>query len=379
MPDSDHDHADDHSHAGHSHGDESGHDEENGALPHIHRVISHTHAETPHSHACSHDHSHDESHSHDDSPASKKLARGHDHSHHGHHHGHSHSHPTTNLSAQHLQVLKWVFILTVIYLVVEIVGGVISGSLALLADGVHMFGDAGGIGISLFAQWFAHRPADRQHTFGYQRLEILAALFNAVSLVVIGVWILFACFHRASDPAAINGGMMFWIAVGGLIVNLISAKLLHGDHDHNLNIKGAYLHVLGDLLGSVGAIVASILVSQLHWGLADPIISGVIAVLIIFSATGLFKDAINVLLEGCPAHINIDEIRAHILSFEGIRAVHNLHVWNINLQRVVLTAHLEVEPYAYTGDTLSTVQTALKEEFDLSHVTLQMEHWQEPA
>jgi cobalt-zinc-cadmium efflux system protein len=303
----------------------------------------------------------------------------HDHHGHAHHHGgHAHfveipeNHPTL-LSQRHFRALRWVFWLTFLYLIVEVVGGLLSGSLALLADGFHMFGDAGAIGISLFAQWYSHKPAPEHRTFGYQRLEILAALFNAVSLIAMGVFILLESYTRFQSPVPIHADMMVLIAFGGLIVNIVSAKLLHGDHQHNLNIKGAYLHVLGDLLGSIGAIAAGVLIWLFHWAAADPIISAIIALLITYSAFGLLKEAVNVLLEGCPSHIDIEEIRAVMLHFEGVRNVHHLHVWNINLQRIVLTAHLEVTPDAFSGDILNTVQNALKHQFGLSHVTLQLE------
>jgi cobalt-zinc-cadmium efflux system protein len=324
------------------------------------------HNHPPHEHCHSeHEHHHHERESdtrpHHDDPA-----------HHGHHHHGSH-HLSIELSTRHFRVLQAVFGLTCIYLVIEVAGGLLSGSLALLADGFHMFADAAGIGLSLFAAWLAHKPAPPQRTFGYQRVEILAAFFNALFLIGMSGFILYESFQRFQTPEPIKAGLMLPIAVGGLLVNLVAAKLLHADHEHNLNIKGAYLHVLGDLLGSVGAIVAGLVILFLGWRWADPLISCLISVLIAFSAFGLLKEAINVLLEGCPTHIDIEEIRQEILDFEGVQAIHNLHVWNINLQQALLTAHLEVTPEAFTGETLNRVQATLKEKFGLTHVTLQME------
>lgn len=296
---------------------------------------------------------------------------GHSHHHHDHHGGHQHL--SLVLSERHFKVLRWVFVLTFIYLIVEVIGGVISGSLALLADGFHMFADSAAIGLSLFAAWLSHRPAPVHRTFGYQRVEIIAAFINALLLVGMGLFILWESYDRFSHPEPIQANLMMVVALGGLIVNMISAKLLHADHEHNLNIKGAYLHVLGDLLGSLGALAAGGLIWAFGWMWADPAISCVIAILIIFSAYGLLKDSINVLLEGCPSHIDIEEIRAEILAFEGVNAIHNLHVWNINMQQALLTAHIEVVPEAYSGETLNQVQSALKEKFGLSHVTLQLE------
>jgi len=270
-------------------------------------------------------------------------------------------------------VLQWVFGLTCIYLVIEVAGGLISGSLALLADGFHMFADAAGIGLSLFAAWLSGRPATPQRTFGFQRVEILAAFFNALFLLAMSGYIMYESYERLQSPEPIQAGIMLPIAIGGLLVNLVAAKLLHADHEHNLNIKGAYLHVLGDLLGSVGAIAASLFIMFLGWRWADPLISALVSVLILFSAVNLLKEAINVLLEGCPSHIDIEEIRQEILSFEGVLNIHNLHVWNINLQQALLTAHLEVTPEAFSGETLNRVQTTLRDKFGLSRVTLQME------
>lgn len=299
-----------------------------------------------------------------------------DHDHHGHDHAHSHHHAHhhhTEISSRHFKVLQWVFGLTCIYLGVEIVGGLASGSLALLADGFHMFADAAAIGISLFAAWLSHRPAPAQRTFGYQRVEILAAFFNALLLIAMSGFILYESYERFYHPEPIQASLMLIIAIGGLFINIAAAWLLHRDHQHNMNIKGAYLHVLGDLLGSVGAIVAGLLILWLDWRWADPLMSCLVAGLIVYSAVGLLWEAINVLLEGCPTHINIEEIRAKLLGMDGIEAIHHLHVWNINLNRSVLTAHLVVIPSAYNGETLNRVQQMLQEHFNLGHVTLQLE------
>jgi cobalt-zinc-cadmium efflux system protein len=270
-------------------------------------------------------------------------------------------------------VLRWVFGLTCIYLVIEVVGGIISGSLALLADGFHMFADAMAIGLSLFAAWLSHRPAPQHRTFGYQRVEILAAFFNSLLLMGMSMFILWESYDRFYHPETIQARLMLSVALGGLVVNIIAAKLLHQDHHHNLNIKGAYLHVLGDLLGSAGAIAAGVCILFFGWSWADPLISCIIALLILFSAVGLLREAVNVLLEGCPSHIDIEDIREEILLCEGVQAIHNLHVWNINMQQAVLTAHLEVTSDAYSGVMLNLVQRKLKEKFGLSHVTLQLE------
>jgi cobalt-zinc-cadmium efflux system protein len=309
------------------------------------------------------------------------MGHGHDHGHshhhhhhdHGHHHHHDHDHLTAALSRGHIQKLKWVFVLTVGYMLVEFAGGWFSHSLALMADAAHMFADSTAIGLSLFAAWFSLKPASRQKTFGYQRAEILAALFNAILLTLLALTILYEGYERFNNPLAVDAGLMLKVAIGGFLVNIAAAYILHAESHTNLNIKGAYLHVLGDLMGSVGAIAASLLMIYGGYYWADPLISILIALLVLFSAFQLLKEAINILLEGCPSHISVSEIREAILNFEGIQAVHHLHVWNINTQRIVLTAHLVVTPASFSGDTLTIIQEALKEKFGLSHVTLQLE------
>jgi cobalt-zinc-cadmium efflux system protein len=330
---------------------------------------SHSSHEHGHEHDVSSEHGHGHDRKSSDCAHAHHVSHTHDHAHH-HDHGH---HFTLELSARHFKVLQLVFGLTCIYLVIEVAGGILSGSLALLADGFHMFADAAGIGLSLFAAWLAHRPAPPQRTFGYQRVEILAAFFNALFLIGMSIYIMVESYARFQNPEPIHARLMLPIAIGGLLVNIVAAKLLHADHEHNLNIKGAYLHVLGDLLGSLGAVAASVCILLWNWRWADPLISMLVSALILYSAFSLLKEAMNVLLEGCPSHIDIEEIRQEILNFEGVRNIHNLHVWNINMQQALLAAHLEVTPEAFTGETLNQVQVTLREEFGLSRVTLQME------
>jgi cobalt-zinc-cadmium efflux system protein len=281
--------------------------------------------------------------------------------------------PGTCVSKRSMRALRRVFVLTCLYLVLEVVGGWLSGSLALLADGFHMFADAGAIGISLFAQWYVHRPAPVYRTFGYQRMEVIAAFVNALGLIAMAVFILLESVERFRHPVSVQANLMLPIAIGGLLINIFSLRLLHADHQHNLNVKGAYLHVLSDLLGSLGAIAAGLFVWLFHWDIADAVLSGLIAALILGNAAGLLRDAANILLEGCPPHISIDAIRAAILDFDGVREVHHLHVWSINLQRIVLTAHLVVIPDAFGGEMLTRARDTLKHRFGLSHVTLQLE------
>jgi cobalt-zinc-cadmium efflux system protein len=324
--------------------------------------------------ACSHGHHHDHKpHAENAESRHSRDEHGHEHSHHDHGHSHSHHRLSLEPTQDELRQLKIVFALTLLYLLIELGGAWVSGSLALLADGFHMLADAAGIGISLGAQWALHRPAPRGHTFGYQRLEVLAAFMNALGLLAMSVFILWESVQRLQHPMAIHATVMFPIAVGGFLINLISLKLLHAGHNHNLNVKGAYLHVFSDLLGSVGAMLAGALIFLFGWTWADPALSMLIGILICINAIGLLKEAGNILLEGCPAQIDILELRSAMLAFPEIHEVHHLHVWNINSQNIVLTAHLVVDTHAFGGELLNRVQRELKQSFGLSHVTLQLE------
>lgn len=272
-----------------------------------------------------------------------------------------------------MKVLWRVLILTGVYFFAELIGGILTGSLALLADAGHMFADVGAIALALFASWFAQYPATTQKTFGYYRIEILAALTNGLVLAGISFWIIWEATQRWNNPPEVRGGWMFIIATGGLIINLISASLLHKGHENDLNLKGAYLHILGDLLGSVGAIVAAALIFWNGLYLADPLFSIMISLLVLFSAGKLVVEAVNVLLEGSPAHINVASVKEALLELEGVVSVHDLHVWSITSGKDALAAHVVVAHDAFKAETLSCIQHCLKEKFGLSHVTLQLE------
>lgn len=287
---------------------------------------------------------------------------------HHHPHGHHHDH-----GSGRIKILLIVLVLTTIYLFAEVIGGWLTGSLALLADAGHMLADVGAIGLALFAAWFSQYPPPPQKTYGYHRLEILAALVNGMVLVGISVWILIEAAGRWSHPPDVKAQGMLIISIGGLIVNLVAAWLLHGAQGENLNLKGAYLHVLGDLLGSVGAVTASILILTQGFYWADPLFSMVISVLILASAVKLVIEALNILLESSPAHINVGQVREEMLGLCGVLSVHDLHVWTIASGKDALSAHVVVEKEAYTPETLTCIQGCLKEKFGLSHLTLQLE------
>lgn len=255
----------------------------------------------------------------------------------------------------------------------EAVGGWLTNSLALIADAGHMLTDVAALSLTLAAIWFGSRPATARKTFGYYRLEILAAFVNGIALVLLSIWVIYEAALRWNAPPEINGLRLTVIAVGGLIVNIIAAKLLHSDHKHDLNIRGAFLHVMGDLLGSVAAIVAGILIVTLGWVRADPVVSILISAIIIYSAWRLIVESVNVLLEGTPAHINISSVEGTILETDGVEGVHDLHVWTISSGIDALSAHISHHDSVKHSDLLVEVRERLHERFGIDHLTIQME------
>jgi cobalt-zinc-cadmium efflux system protein len=268
--------------------------------------------------------------------------------------------------------LIWVLALTVSYAAAEIAGGLASNSLALLADAGHMATDALALGLAVAAGWFARRPPDRGRTFGYQRAEILAALTNGVILVVICGFIFWEALHRFAAPPAVMTGLMAWVAAGGLAVNLLSAWLLHG-HTHGLNEKAAFLHVVGDLLGSIGALVAAALIAMFGWRVADPLASMFIGGVVIFSSARLVLGSIHVLMEGVPAHLDPDEIRRLLSALPGVAEVHDLHLWSLGGRTPLLTAHLVVDLSVRAHEVLRAATSELRLVYGIEHVTLQIE------
>jgi cobalt-zinc-cadmium efflux system protein len=288
---------------------------------------------------------------------------------HEHEHGHSHAHGNNR------QRLIVVLALTICYMVAEVVGGFLTNSLALLSDAGHMLVDLAAIALALLALWFAARPVTPQKTYGYYRMEILAALANGVALVVISLLIFYEAFDRIKSPGPIKveGFELTLIAVGGLVVNIISAWLLHSASESNLNMRGAFLHVIGDALGSVGAITAGVLIWKWGWTLADPIISVAMCLLIIYSSWQLIRESVNILLEGTPSHINIRAVVDAMHEIPGVTDVHDLHVWTISSGKEALSAHVTIETNASYRETLEALQEQLQKEFNIGHVTIQLE------
>jgi len=268
--------------------------------------------------------------------------------------------------------LGWVLAITATFMVVEVIGGVLSSSLALLADAGHMFTDVAALGLSLFAIRLARRPATSKRTYGYARLEILAALVNGATLLVIAGLILVEAWERLRQPTAIGGGVMLSVATLGLGVNAVGAFLLHAHAHDNLNVRGAYLHVLGDLLGSVGAIVAAVIVLTTGWTAADPIVSALIAVLILYSAWNLVREATNVLLESVPPHIDMDAVLDELWEVDGLDDVHDVHVWTLTSGFVALSAHGVIDDPTEHTRILQDIRDKMGAR-GIKHVTFQIE------
>jgi cobalt-zinc-cadmium efflux system protein len=266
-----------------------------------------------------------------------------------------------------------VFAITLGVFVVEVVGGLVTNSLALLADAGHMFTDVTGIGLTLAAIWFARRPASEARTFGFLRLEILAAVINAVLLFGVAAYVLFEAWQRLSEPADIESGLMLAIAVVGLTANAVSLGLLRRAQARSLTMRGAYLEVFGDLLGSIAVIVAAVVITTTGWVAADPIASVVIGIMIIPRTWRLLREAIDVLLEGTPKGIDMADIRQHILDAPGVADVHDLHAWTITSGVNVVSAHVVLEPTADPPAVLDELCRCLSGDFDIEHSTFQLE------
>lgn len=268
--------------------------------------------------------------------------------------------------------LAAVLCLTLLFMVVEAVGGWLSGSLALLADAGHMLTDAGALGLTLLSAWIALRPASHSKTYGYQRWEILAALINGAALFGIAGWVVVEAVQRIQHPEPIRAGLFLVVAAGGLLVNLISLKILHGIRDGNLNTRGAYLHVLGDALGSVGALTAAAIIATTGWTLADPIVSIVLALLILVGAWRLVRESTDILLESVPGHVSMAEVQRRILAVSGVTAVHDLHVWGVTSDLVAMSGHAIVPDLGRHPEVLERIRSEVGQ-LGIGHVTIQLE------
>jgi cobalt-zinc-cadmium efflux system protein len=301
------------------------------------------------------------------------------HDHHDHHHDHDHGHdqPLT-LGAGGLgkreRKLLFALLLTLVTLVVEAVGGWWSGSLALLADAGHMLVDALALMLAFFGAWMATRPADSRRTYGYGRLEVLAGFVNALTQLLLVAFIVYEAVLRLMHPSPILSGVMFWVALLGLVVNLLVLRSLH-DHAHDdLNMASASLHVLGDLAGSVAAVLAALAVRWLGWNWADPILSLLVSLLILTSAWRLLRRSAHILLEGVPEGLDTAEME-HALhgAHAAIRDVHHLHVWQLASGSRMATLHVDVQQLADSAAVLEAVKRLLRERFKINHATVQID------
>lgn len=268
--------------------------------------------------------------------------------------------------------LAFVLAITLAYTGAEIIGGVVANSLALLADAGHMVTDNLALGLALTAAWLSRRPPDSGRTYGYQRVEILAALANGVALVVVCGFIFWEAFQRLAAPPEVRSGLMGLVAAGGLAVNVVAALALR-HHRHGLNVRAAFLHVLGDLLGSFGALIAAALIALFGWRWADPVASLLIGVIIVVGSVRLVLESVHVLLEGAPTGIDVDEVRGCLLAAEGVAGVHDLHLWSLGGRAPLLTAHLVVDHSRPAHVVLRRAVDTLHDRFGIEHATLQIE------
>jgi cobalt-zinc-cadmium efflux system protein len=285
----------------------------------------------------------------------------------GHDHGHGHLHAHTDARG-----LRIALVLTAVFLVAEVVGGLLSNSLALLADAGHMLTDVAALALSLFVAWFSRQPETPEKTYGYLRWEILAALLNGATLLAVSVWIISEAILRLRHPPPVASGIMLGGAVASVATNLISARVLHGGSHASLNLRGAYVHVLGDLLGSVGTVIAAVLVRYTGWLAADPIASIVMTALIVRGAWRLVRESVDILLEATPSHISTGAVRAQLAAIPGIESVHDLHVWTVTSGMVAMSAHAIVREPSRHQHVLEHIHDAVRL-FGIEHVTVQLE------
>jgi cobalt-zinc-cadmium efflux system protein len=280
--------------------------------------------------------------------------------------------PSGSSSGKITRRLGLVLGLTAAYALAELIGGWLSNSLALLADAGHMLTDIMALALALVAAWTARRPPDPARTYGYKRVEILAALFNGVALIVIALFIFFEAIERLGRPPEVEFRLMAIVATGGLLVNVAGAAILHR-HQHGMNVRAAYLHVLGDLLGSIGTLVAAGAIGLYGWLWADPAVSMVIGAVIVFGAVRLVLDSVNVLLEGAPAHIKTEEVHSCLAGLDGVAGVHDLHLWTLGGETPLLSVHLLLDGSLPSERVLRPATKLLRERFGIDHATLQLE------
>jgi cobalt-zinc-cadmium efflux system protein len=284
------------------------------------------------------------------------------------HHSARHSHRPSGQER-----LKLALLITGIWFLVELAGGFYANSLALLADAAHMLTDLAALGLSFFALKIAARPATHEKTFGYLRAEILAAFANGIFLILIGLFIFYESYQRFWAPPEVKSLPMLIIAATGLLANLVTGALLYRSRHENLNLRGAFLHVLGDTLGSIGAILAGILMMARHWYLADPIVSAIVGVLVLYSSWELVAESVDILLEGTPRHLKISHILKDLGGIRGIVSIHDLHVWSIASGLTAMSCHIVMKTNEDSNLVLAESSHLMREKYGIDHTTIQIE------
>jgi cobalt-zinc-cadmium efflux system protein len=292
------------------------------------------------------------------------------------HHEDSHSHSQGPKGKKRLVLALSI---TAIWFLIELAGGIYANSLALLADAAHMLTDLGALGLSLFALKIAARPATHEKTYGYLRAEILAAFANGIFLILLGLFIFYESYQRFWAPPEVKSLPMLIVAATGLCANLVTAGLLYGSRKENLNLRGAFLHVLGDTLGSIGAILAGILIMVRQWLLADPVVSVVVGCLVLYSSWELVKESVAVLLEGTPRHLKISQILKDLGGIHGVVSVHDLHVWSIASGMTAMSCHIVMKTDEDANRVLAESSLLMREKFRIGHTTIQLEFENWPA
>ena len=277
------------------------------------------------------------------------------------------------MSSQQINKLKIVLLLISSYIVVEVISGLLTGSLALIADAGHMLTDAGGLTLALFAINFSSKPATPQRTYGFYRIEILAALANSAVLILVSVYIIYDAYERIIEPPQIKGTALIIVGTIGLVVNLVGMKILKGHANENLNIEGAYLEVLKDTLGSVGVVVVGVITSISEFYLVDPIISIGLEFYMIHRIWSLMKKSINILMEGVPINISYEEVKKAILQIKGVTGVFDIHIWTITSGMDAITAHVVVSDPSKSQIILKEISSMLEKRFKITHTTIQIE------
>jgi cobalt-zinc-cadmium efflux system protein len=272
--------------------------------------------------------------------------------------------------------LRAALALTATFFGVELIGGWLANSLALLSDAAHMFTDAGALTLGLFALWVAGRPPSESKTYGYYRAEILAALLNGLVLSLVVCWIVYEAYHRWQDPPPVRSGLMLMVAMLGMLVNLACAWLLRPREGASLNLRAAFLHVLADLLGSLGALIAAVIMKLTGWYAADSAAAFFIAVLILIASWGLIREALDILMEAVPPHVNLERLRSDLESVSGAEKVHDLHVWTLTTGQYALSAHAVIDGTVDGERVLQEMRNVLANRFHIDHVTIQLERTQ---